>query len=193
MTWVSDFPSVVTAGSTLNWEDASATVGFNVNATSADWTLTYYLRTNAAGEGATVVGSAYNDGWRFTVASSVTTGFDRGNWVWAAVISKGSESYELAKGDFKVIQSLIYTGTPAALDNRTDNEKARDNIKTALSKFADGAQEYSVGGRSYKRASIPDLHIELNRLNEEIFRESDAEKIKQGLGSGRRFYVRFGA
>jgi len=191
MTWVSDFPAVITAGTTVNWEDPSATVGFDVNATSDDWTLTYYLRTNTASEGATVVGSAYNQGWRFTVASSVTTNFDKGDWIWAAVISKGSESYQLATGEFKVKQSLVYTGTPAALDNRTDNEKARDNIKTALTKFADGAQEYSVGGRTYKRASIPDLHIELNRLNAEILRESVGEKVKQGLGNPNRFLVRF--
>jgi len=191
MTWVSDFPAVITAGTTINWEDPSATVGFDVNATSDDWTLTYYLRTNTASEGATVVGSAYSSGWRFTIASSVTTNFDKGDWIWAAVASKGSESYQLATGEFKVKESLVYTGTPAALDNRTDNEKARDNIKTALTKFADGAQEYSVGGRTYKRASIPDLHIELNRLNAEILRESVGEKVKQGLGNPNRFLVRF--
>ena len=191
MTWVSDFPAVITAGTTVNWEDLSATVGFDVNATSDDWTLTYYLRTNTASEGATVVGSAYNQGWRFTIASSVTTNFDKGDWIWAAVASKGSESYQLATGEFKVKQSLVYTGTPAAIDNRTDNEKARDNIKTALTKFADGAQEYSVGGRTYKRASIPDLHIELNRLNAEILRESVGEKMAQGEGNPIRFFVRF--
>ena len=191
MTWVSDFPAVITAGTTVNWEDLSATVGFDVNATSDDWTLTYYLRTNTASEGATVVGSAYNQGWRFTIASSVTTNFDKGDWIWAAVASKGSESYQLATGEFKVKQSLVYSGTPSAIDNRTDNEKARDNIKTALTKFADGAQEYSVGGRTYKRTSIPDLHIELNRLNAEILRESVGEKVKQGLGNPNRFLVRF--
>ena len=191
MTWVSDFPAVITAGTTVNWEDLSATVGFDVNATSDDWTLTYYLRTNTASEGATVVGSAYSSGWRFTIASSVTTNFDKGDWIWAAVASKGSESYQLATGEFKVKQSLVYTGTPAAIDNRTDNEKARDNIKTALTKFADGAQEYSVGGRTYKRASIPDLHIELNRLNAEILRESVGEKMAQGEGNPIRFFVRF--
>ena len=191
MTWVSSFPEIITAGTTVNWEDGSATVGFDVNATSDDWTLTYYLRTNTASEGATVVGSAYNQGWRFTIASSVTTNFDKGDWIWAAVASKGSESYQLATGEFKVKQSLVYSGTPSAIDNRTDNEKARDNIKTALTKFADGAQEYSVGGRTYKRASIPDLHIELNRLNAEILRESVGEKVKQGLGNPNRFLVRF--
>ena len=191
MTWVSSFPEIITAGTTVNWEDGSATVGFDVNATSDDWTLTYYLRTNTASEGATVVGSAYSSGWRFTIASSVTTNFDKGNWIWAAVVSKGSESYQLATGEFKVKQSLVYSGTPSAIDNRTDNEKARDNIKTALTKFADGAQEYSVGGRTYKRTSIPDLHIELNRLNAEILRESVGEKVKQGLGNPNRFLVRF--
>ena len=191
MTWVSDFPAVITAGTTVNWEDPSATVGFDVNATSDDWTLTYYLRTNTASEGATVVGSAYNQGWRFTIASSVTTNFDKGDWIWAAVASKGSESYQLATGEFKVKQSLVYSGTPSAIDNRTDNEKARDNIKTALTKFADGAQEYSVGGRTYKRTSIPDLHIELNRLNAEILRESVGEKMAQGEGNPIRFFVRF--
>ena len=191
MTWVSSFPAVRTAATTVTWEDGSATVGFDESATSPDWTLTYYLRTNTASEGATVVGSAYSSGWRFTIASSVTTNFDKGDWIWAAVASKGSESYQLATGEFKVKQSLVYSGTPSAIDNRTDNEKARDNIKTALTKFADGAQEYSVGGRTYKRTSIPDLHIELNRLNAEILRESVGEKVKQGLGNPNRFLVRF--
>ena len=67
MTWISGFPSIVTAGTTVTWEDSSTTVGFDQNATSSDWTLIYYLRTNTASEGATVVGSAYNDGWRFTL------------------------------------------------------------------------------------------------------------------------------
>ena len=193
MTWVSSFPAVITAATTVTWEDGSATVGFDESATSPDWTLTYYLRTNTASEGATVVGSAYSSGWRFTIASSVTTNFDKGDWIWAAVASKGSESYQLATGEFKVKQSLVYTGTPAALDNRTQNEIDRDNIKAALRKFSDGAQEYSVGGRTYKRVDIEKLHIELNRINQEIFRENDAEKIKQGLGSGKRVFVRFGA
>ena len=55
------------------------------------------------------------------------------------------------------------------------------------------AHKNIVLARSYKRADIEKLHIELNRINQEIFRENDAEKIKQGLGSGKRVFVRFGA
>ena len=44
--WVSDLPSVISAGTTVKWRDEATTVPFNQNATSTDWTLTYYLRTN---------------------------------------------------------------------------------------------------------------------------------------------------
>ena len=57
--WISDIPSVITVGTTVKWRDESATVGFNESATSADFSLTYYLRTNTAGEGHTSVGSAF--------------------------------------------------------------------------------------------------------------------------------------
>ena len=189
-----NIPASIRANSTIKWREDSQVDPFGDAIQSTDsWAMKFYLRTNTASEGATVVGSSYNQGWRFTVASSVTTNFDKGDWIWAAVISKGSESYQLATGEFKVKESLVYTGTPAALDNRSTNEIDRDNIKAALRKFDDGAQEYSVGGRTYKRVDIEKLHIELNRINQEIFRENDAEKIKQGLGSGKRVFVRFGA
>jgi len=43
MTWISGIPDTMRAGTTITWEDDSATVGFDQTATSADWTLTYYL------------------------------------------------------------------------------------------------------------------------------------------------------
>jgi len=192
MTWVSDFPSVITAGTTVNWEDTSATVGFDQTATSADWTLTYYLRSAVSGAH-TAIGSAHNNNWRFTISASDSESFNEGDWSFQAVVSKGSEKFKLGKGGtFKVKQSFAYTGTnPGVIETRSENKKARDNIEAALRKFADGMQEYSIAGRVYKRVNIPDLHVELHRLNAEILKEDDAEKISQGLGSGRHFFVRF--
>ena len=68
--WVSDLPSVISAGETVKWRDEATTVPFNQNATSSDWTLTYYLRTNTAGEGHISVGSAYNTGWEFIISAT---------------------------------------------------------------------------------------------------------------------------
>ena len=188
--WVSDIPAIFPAGTTITWRDDDTTVPFDQNATSADWTLTYYLRSAVSGAH-TAIGSAYNSGWQVTISATDSANFYDGSWSWEAVVSKGSEKFRLGQGTIEVRQSLSYTGTAGAIETRSDNKKARDNIEAALRKFADGMQEYSIAGRVYKRVNITDLHVELNRLNAEILKEDDAEKISQGLGSGRRFFVRF--
>ena len=117
MGWQSDFPTVVTADTTIKWRDEQTTVSLDETISSTEgWALTYYLRTNVAGgEGLTVVGSAYTSGWEFTIAASDSANFDAGNWVYDAIATKGSEKYRLGGGSFEVKQSLIYTGTPCLL------------------------------------------------------------------------------
>ena len=192
MVWMSEFPAIVRAGTTIKWRDGQATVPFNQNATSTDgWALTYYLRTNTASEGHTSVGSSYNSGWEFTISSSDSTNFDKGDWSWTAIVSKGSESFQLAVGEFIVKESLVYSGTPGAIDTRTQNEIDRDNIKVALRKFEDGAQEYSIGNRTFKRVQMKDLRMRLGELNAICFREKQAELVAQGLGNPRNLAIRF--
>jgi len=178
------------AGTTITWEDDSATVGFDQTATSADWTLKYYLRSSISGAH-TVTGSAHNNGWRFTISASDSESFNEGDWSFQAVVSKGSEKFRIGQGQIKVKQSLAYTGTAGAIETRSQNKIDRDNIKAALRKFADGMQEYSIGGRTFKRSNIADLHSELDRLNGIVMREDIAEKVAQGLGNPTRFFVRF--
>lgn len=190
--WSSEFPSVIRAATTVKWRDASATVPFDQNATSTDgWTLSYYLRTNTASEGHISIGSAYNSGWQFTISSTDTANFDKGDWSWTAIVDKGGEKFQLAVGEFKVKQSLAYSGTPGAIDTRTQNEIDRDNIKVALRKFEDGAQEYSIGNRTFKRVQIKDLRMRLGELNAICMREKQAELMAQGLGNPRNLAVRF--
>ena len=136
--WTSEFPSVIRAGTTVKWRDDSATVPFDQNATSTDgWSLVYYLRTNTASEGHISVGSAYNSGWQFTINATDTGNFDKGDWSWTAIVDKGGEKFQLAVGEFKVKESLAYSGTPGALDTRTQNEIELDYIKVAIPKFED--------------------------------------------------------
>ena len=189
--WISNIPSIVGAGTTITWRDDSTTVPFDQNATSADWTLTYYLRSSISGAH-TVTGSAYNSGWQVTISATDSTDFNEGDWSWEAVVSKGSEKFRIGQGQIKVKQSLAYTGTtPGVIETRSQNKIDRDNIKAALRKFADGMQEYSIGGRTYKRINRNDLAAELDRLNGIVMREDIAEKVAQGLGNPSRFFVRF--
>tara|TARA_R100001594_G_scaffold84619_1_gene119126 strand:+ start:58 stop:627 length:570 start_codon:yes stop_codon:yes gene_type:complete len=188
--WVSKIPSIVAAGTTITWRDDDTTVPFDQNATSADWTLTYYLRSAVSGAH-TAIGSAYNSGWQVTISATDSANFYDGSWSWEAVVSKGSEKFRLGQGTIEVRQSLSYTGTAGAIDTRSQNKIDRDNIKIALRKFADGMQEYSIGGRTFKRVNIVDLQSELKRLNAIVIREDIAEKVAQGLGNPTRFFVRF--
>ena len=192
MGWQSDFPAVVTANTTIKWRDEQTTVPFNETISSTEgWALTYYLRTNvAASEGLTVVGSTYTSGWEFTISATDSASFDAGNWVYDAIATKGSEKYRLGGGSFEVKQSLIYTGTPAQIDTRTQNQKDRDNIIAALRKFEDGAQSYSIGGRSFTRVDIDKLRTRLSDLITICLREEAAEKLSQGRGSGLSLNVR---
>jgi hypothetical protein len=85
-----------------------------------DYTLTYYLRTNTASEGATVVGTADGSGWEFTIAAAtarldLTLASGSGR----QLQQEGSESVTLGTGQIQVLAALDYTGTPGAFDGRT--------------------------------------------------------------------------
>ena len=68
----SDLPSIIVAGTTIEWVDKATTAGINESITSPDWTLEYYLRTNTASEGHTVQGTQYSNstGWQFTISAT---------------------------------------------------------------------------------------------------------------------------
>ena len=186
-----NIPKQIYAGTTIKWRDDAAVGPLNESITSSDWTLTYYLRTNTNHEGHTVVGTSYGSGWEFTISATDSAGFDAADWFFYAEATKGSEKFTLGSGRFEVLASLAYTGQPGAFDGRTAAEKERDDIEAALSKFKDGAQEYSIGNRTFKRVAMADLQMRLNRLNAIIVRERKAAMIANGLGDPHSLYVRF--
>ncbi len=190
--WVSDLPSVISAGETVKWRDEATTVPFNQNATSTDWTLTYYLRTNTAGEGHISVGSAYNTGWQFTISATDTAGFDAGDWYWCAIVSKSGEKFKLGQGGLTVKQQLEYTGTPSAIDYRTQAETDLANISAAIRAIvSDKAKEYTIGDRTFKRLDLPVLIARESQLKSIVKSEQRASLIAQGLGDPKNLYVRF--
>ncbi len=188
-----NIPKKIYAGTTIKWRDDAAVGPLNESITSGsgNWSLTYYLRTNTTSEGHTVVGTSYGTGWEFTISATDSAGFDAGDWFFYAEASKGSEKFTLGNGRFEVLSSLAYTGDPGAFDGRTAAEKERDDIEVAMAKFKDGAQEYSIGNRTFKRVAMADLQMRLNRLNAIIVRERKAAMIANGLGDPHSLYVRF--
>jgi hypothetical protein len=93
-----NIPSEIRAGDTIQWRDVEGVDNLGNTVSSADYTLTYYLRFNAASEGATVVGTAYGTGWQFSIAAATSAGFDAGTWYWQAVATKTGSTITLGSG-----------------------------------------------------------------------------------------------
>ncbi len=192
--WKSDLPIIITAGTTIEWVDEATTAGINKTISSPDWTLEYYLRTNTASEGHTATGTQYSEstGWQFTISATDSAGFAAGNWFWVARAFKSSDVFEIGSGELEVKQNLQYTGTPSAIDNRSQNEIDLDAVTAAIRAIiADKAAKYSIGGRSFERINLPELRAREAELKARVFSEKRYSLKSQGLGDPKTLYVRF--
>ena len=187
-------PSKVRAGDILQWRDSETQDVFGNAITSTEWSVTYYLRTNTASEAHITSSSAYLSGWQFTVASAVTANFDAGDWYFQAVADKsGAEKQTILSGQFEVLPSLVYSGSAAAYDGRSQIRKDLDQVQTAIRAVASGGgvKEYKIGTRQAKKYEIAEIFQLEAKLKAELAREETKEKIANGLGNPRNLFVRF--
>lgn len=179
----------------MKWRDVAGTdtLGNSISS-GGGWTLTYYIRFNRNNHGATVVGTAYGTGWEFTLSSATTDGFhadDTGYW--QAVATKAGEKHTLGAGQFQVDENLYYTGTPAAVDDRSQAQKDLDAVQAAIRTIINGgvAKEYTIGNRSLKKYDLADLLALETKLKADVKREQKAQLIANGLGNPFNLFVRF--
>ena len=188
-----NIPSEIRAGDTIQWRDVAGVDNLGNEVSSSDYTLTYYLRFNAASEGATVVGTAYGTGWQFSIAAATSVNFDAGIWYWQAVATKTGSTITLGSGQSTVLAALSYSGTPAALDGRTQAQKDLDAVQAAIRTIVAGgvAKEYTIGNRSLKKYDLTDLLALETKLKADVNREQKAQLIANGLGNPFNLFVRF--
>ena len=186
-------PSQIRAGDTIKWRDDAGVDNLGNEITSTTWTLTYYLRTNTASEGATVVGTAYGTGWEFTIAAATSAGFDAGNWYWQALATYATEKVTLGAGQLEVLAALSYAGTPAALDGRSQAQKDLDAVQAAIRAIVSGGvvKQYTIGNRSLSKYDLKDLLELESKLKADVKREQMADLIANGLGNPHNLFVRF--
>jgi hypothetical protein len=185
-------PATIRAGDTVKWRDQAGTDNLGNAIDSTSWTLTYYLRTNTATEGATVVGVAYGTGWEFTLSAATSAGLNAGTWYWQAVATSGSDKVTLGAGQLQVLAALEYSGTPGAFDGRSQAQQDLDAVQAAIrALISGGAKQYTIGSRSFTKVDLSDLMERESRLKAEVKREQMAELINNGLGNPHNLFVRF--
>ena len=181
-------PDLIYTADTVAFDIDSWTEHPDITVSNTAYTLKWYARTNTASEGATITGVAEGSGWRVTVPSATTNGFDAGTWTWQVVATKsdGTEgTYTGGRGQFTVKTATTYSGTPGAYDDRSRAEIDLGHVETAIRTLAEGGmvQEYTIGGRSLKRYKMAELLQLKAELENEINMERRKEKIRQGLGN----------
>ncbi len=188
-----NIPAQIRAGDTVKWRDQAGRDNLGTEITSASWTLTYYLRTNTASEGATVVGVTYGQGWEVSIPAATSAGFDAGQWYWQAIATAGSEKVTLGAGQLEVLAALNYAGAPGAFDGRTQAQKDLDAVQAAIRTMISGGavQEYTIGNRRLKKMEMADLLTLEGKLKAEVKREQAAQLAANGLGNPHNLFVRF--
>jgi hypothetical protein len=188
-----NIPATIRSGDTVKWRDDGGRDNLGNTIDSSSWTLTYYLRTNTASEGATVTGAAYGLGWEFTVSAAVSAGFAAGAWFWQAVAEQGSEKVTLGAGQLEVFAALEYSGTPGAFDGRTQLQQDLDAVQAAIRTLISGGavKQYSIGGRSLTKYELSDLLALESQLKAQVKREQAAQLQANGLGNPHNLFVRF--
>jgi hypothetical protein len=185
-------PATIRAGDTVRWRDEASTDNLGNAIDSGSWTLTYYLRTNTASEGATVVGTASGTGWDFALAAAISAGFDAGQWYWQAIATSGSDKVTVGAGQLQVLAALEYAGTPGAFDGRSQAQIDLDAVQTAIRAIVSGgAKQYSIGSRSFTKLDLSELMERESKLKAEVKREQMADLIANGLGNPHNLFVRF--
>ena len=188
------FPNEIRTGDYVQWRIPASQDVFGNSISSPDWSVVYYLRTNTGPLGATINSSAFNDGFQFTIASNVTATFTVGTWFYQAVANKsGAEKQTIYTGQFKVLESLEYSGNAVNYDGRSQVEKDLEVIQTAIRNIISGGaiQEYKIGTRNAKKYELSELIMLEARYKAELVREKQAELIDNGLGNPRATFVRF--
>jgi len=118
------------------------------------------------------------------VLSTITTGIPPGNYRAQAYVTETATGYRTTLCDTILAVLPDLSLNHPLVDNRTDNEKALDNInKALLADLTSTIVEYSVGGRTFKKN-----RTELMRLKHVYEFEVRREK---GLPMGNSIYFTF--
>ena len=153
-------PSTIYAGDQVEWEDKDV---------PADATaVSVWFRTNTAGAGVEATGTLDNDTWTVTLSAAQTGPMVAGSWSYQAIATVDGAPRTYDSGRVEVVASFAYTGTPDAVDTRTQAEKDLEAVDEAIRVLQSGAQSYTIGtatgGRTFSRPQLKQLTAWRDRL-----------------------------
>jgi len=174
-------PSDIRAGDTIKWKKTLA------DYPASEYTLSYRLISGA--NTIDVTATADGDTHSIEIAASTSDDYVAGEYEWFAFVTKGSERYTVERGTLTVLAN------PAtATDCRTDAKKILDDLTAAYKTYIASRghiASYSIAGRAMTFRSAEEILKQITFWETKVRAEQAADKISQGLGSGRKVLTRF--
>lgn len=183
---MSTIPTQFRAGDFVSWVESNAPAGATA--------IRAYLRTNAA-SGAVLDATADGNDWAFEVSAATSATLTAGAYLaqFVAIVATNPVSYREAR--FTVLPNLVFTGSPTAIETRSELRIRYDEIQEAIRIVTTSAQEYQIGvgggGRKVRRADLPALIQERDNLRAQLTAEERASDIANGKGDPDALYTRF--
>lgn len=177
----------LTAGDTLDF--TTTTPDYPA---SAGWGMVYKLIPRTAGTVITITSAASGDDHRCQVGSTTTATWAAGAYSWVGYAIKAAERYTLETGTITITAD---PGVVTALDTRSSARKALDAVDLLLETYGSKAylQGFEINGRSQRFHTPGDFLAYRSRLQAEVSRETNAQRIAAGLQPKNQVAVRFNA
>ena len=180
-------PEVVVVGDFIQWRK----IEIGSDYPNDEYTMTYVARITAGGSSEIqLVGTAYQNGYLFTVSSEDSADFNPGfyHWQLEAVRNSDSNRIVIERGFFTAVPDLDVNGS----DPRTHAEIMLAKIKSLLEGKADAdVANYSIAGRSLTKLSFDELIKARDYYQEEYNKEVQKQRISKGQPTGSTVKVRF--
>ena len=157
------------------------------------YALTYEFHNDSGGGGTnkfTLTAIEANDTYYIEAASSSTTAYAVGDYIWEAYITKTADSNRVMvdSGRTTISQNLADTNA----DLRSHAKKCLDAIEAVLENRANIDQSsMSIAGRSLSRMSFDELKNFRDYYKTEYLKEIKLARIRNGQGTGNTPKVRF--
>lgn len=173
-------PPEARAGLTWQWrrEDLAA------DYPASTWTLTYYFKkTGSTGANFSIAASADGDNHAVNVAAATTAAYTAGDYTWAAIVTAGSEVYEIDRGRLKLLAKY---NAAANVDDRSHARKTLEAIEAVLeSRATKDQEEYTIGTRSLKRTPLKELIEFRDYYRGQVAMEDMLERARNNQGGNR--------
>jgi hypothetical protein len=180
-------PETIVVGDYVQWRR----VDLGSDYPNTEYTMSYVARITAGGNTEILLtGTAYQNDYLFTAASSVTANFVPGFYHWQLEAVRNSDSNRIVidRGFFTAIPDLDVNGA----DPRTHAEIMLAKINSLLEGKADAdVANYSVAGRSLTKLSFDELIKARDYYQEEYNKEVRAQRIQKKQATGTTIKVRF--